>query len=380
MEFGWSPAQTEFRNELREFIRREVPERYDEMTREGWATHRRVELSRAFCERLAAAGLLVRHWPKEYGGGGDGDWWNYMITSEETLAAGEPRGPQYMSTSWIGPALMKYGTETQQKEYLGRIREGKAVWCQGFSEPNAGSDLAAMRTFAERTDGGYMINGSKIWTSYSPDADYIFLLARTSNEKRHISCFLLPMSSTGIEVHAHPGIVPAGHLNEVFFNDVFAAEETRLGEEGRAWEIVKYVLEHERVGSVPVFHQARVVLDLVVAHLRAEEKFESPFIQAQAGRVVAAIEAARHLSYAVMNERAKGKTPSAAHTLARTANIHVARLLLDFLTQHVGAGIREHDGRVEDFYRLAFANCHGGGAYEIILGTVALQYLKLPRE
>ena len=379
MEFDWTPAQAEFRKTLRDFIRREVPENYSEMRREGWGTSRRVEVGRSFSEKLARAGLLVRHWPEEYGGGGDGDWWNYIVIAEEAMAAGEPRGPQYMSTSWIGPALMKYGTAEQQREHLGRIREGKAIWCQGFSEPSAGSDLASMRTAAERIQGGYRINGTKIWTSYAPDADFIFLLARTSNEKKAISCFLLPMSSPGIRVQEHPGVLPRGHLNEVFFDDVFAPEGTRLGEEGRAWEVVRYVLDYERIG-MPVYQHARVVLDLVVERLRAQGRFGSPFLRAHAGRVLAAIEAARHLSYAVINERAKNRKPTAIHTLARTATIQAARLMLDFMSEHLGPAIREHEGEVEDFYRMAFANAHGGGAYEIILGTVALQYLGLPRE
>jgi alkylation response protein AidB-like acyl-CoA dehydrogenase len=379
MEFDWSEKQTAFRSDLRAFIERELPDDYEEMKREGLATVRRARVARAFCGKLAAAGMLVRHWPEEYGGDGDEDWWNYLILTEETSGAGEPRGGQYMNVSFVGPAIMKYGTDEQKAEHLERIRSGTVIWCQGFSEPSAGSDLGAMSTRAERIDGGYLINGSKIWTSFAPHADYIFLLARTSTGKRHISCFLLPMDSEGIEVRSHRGVLPWGYLNEVSFTNVFAPESTRLGEEGCAWALVKYVLDYERVG-VPVYPQARVVLELVVNQLDADGAFDSPFVQAHAGRVLAALEAARHLSYAVMDERAKGKVPSAIHTMARVANIRAARELIDFLTQHIAAEIDRFDGRVEACYRLAFANSHGGGAHEIVLNTVALQHLGLPRE
>src|SRR5579862_1770248 len=129
MEFGWTPQQEQFRESLRAFITREVPKNYfTDMMRDGWASPARVELSKQFCAKLAAANMLVREWPKEYGGDGDGDWWNYFIQSEETFAAGEPRGPQYMNFSWIGPAIMRFGSDEQKREHLTRIREGKVNW------------------------------------------------------------------------------------------------------------------------------------------------------------------------------------------------------------------------------------------------------------
>src|SRR4029078_3057253 len=114
--------------------------------------------------------------------------------------AGEPRGPQYYNVNWIGPTIMAYGTPQQKELHLGRMRRGDVVWCQGFSEPSAGSDLAALRTRAVRDGDRYLVNGSKIWTSYAGLADFCFLLVRTGTERRDISVFLLPMDRPGITV------------------------------------------------------------------------------------------------------------------------------------------------------------------------------------
>jgi alkylation response protein AidB-like acyl-CoA dehydrogenase len=377
MEFGWTDQQRKFRESLRAFIAREVPKNYfTDMLHDGWSTPERVELSKDYCAKLAAENMLVREWPKEYGGGGDGDWWNYFIQSEESFAAGEPRGPQYMNTSWIGPAIIRYGSDAQKKEHLTRILGGRVIWCQGFSEPHGGSDLGAMRTAAVRTDDGYVINGSKIWTSYAPFADYIFLLARTGQERKNISSFLLSMKTPGIRVRENKGLVQSGHLNEVFFTDVRVPESSRLGAEGTAWDVMRNILNYERVG-VPMYHLSRMALDRSVEKLQSEGRFSSPSVRAHAGRVVSAVEAARQITYAVMDERAKNRPPTAFTNVARALNVRCVKLTADFIAQHIGP---DGDGQIEDFFRVSLSNGHGGGAAEIVLNTIATQFLHLPRE
>src|SRR3546814_3378301 len=126
---------------------------------------------------MADAGLLTRHWPQEYGGE-ESTPWEHIILSEELYSCGEPRSSAYMATNFIGPAIMRSGTPEQKDHHLTAIARGDVFWCQGFSEPSAGSDLASLRTAASPVEGGYRINGSKIWTSYAHSADYCFLLAR----------------------------------------------------------------------------------------------------------------------------------------------------------------------------------------------------------
>src|SRR5262249_15117045 len=157
---------------------------------------------------------------------------------EEMWAAGEPRGPQYMNVNWVGPVIMRFGTPAQQEKYLPPIRNGDAIWCQGFSEPGAGSDLAALRTSAMPVEGGYSLSGAKVWTSYAGHADTCFLLARVPRSsggqdgKAGIVILLTDMRSSGIQVKQIPALIGEGDIHEVFFDEVFVPEADRLGAEG----------------------------------------------------------------------------------------------------------------------------------------------------
>src|SRR5690606_7586001 len=239
--------------------------------------------------------------------------WEHFILGEEMWAAGEPRGAQYMNVNWIGPTLMRFGTEAQKRRYIPEMAAGRAVWCQGFSEPNAGSDLASLRTRAVRDGDDYVINGSKIWTSYAAMAQHCFLLARTgeaSSGKAGIAIFLVPMSTPGIEVRPIPSLIGHGDIHEVFFDDVRVPASARLGEEGQAWAIIGYALSLERVGLAR-YAMSRRVLDRMVAQLQQEGRFGDAGVRAQAARALTACEAARLLVYRVVDQRARGLPPSA---------------------------------------------------------------------
>ena len=149
--------------------------------------------------------------------------WQHATIGEELWSRGEPRGPQYMNVNWIGPTIMEHGSEAQKREHLPRIAAGDVLWCQGFSEPEAGSDLVALRTLALRDGDDYVVNGSKIWTSYCDHADYCFLLVRSdpdSSRHRGISVLLMPMSSPGVEIREIPAVVGEKYFHEVFLSDV----------------------------------------------------------------------------------------------------------------------------------------------------------------
>ena len=146
--------------------------------------------------------------------------WEHFILGEEMWAAGEPRGAQYMNVNWIGPTLMRFGTAEQKERYIPEIAAGSAIWCQGFSEPYAGSDLGSLRTRAERDGDDYVINGSKIWTSYAGLADHCFLLARTSGNRKNGIASSCAMRTPGINVRAIPSLIGDGDIHEVFFDDV----------------------------------------------------------------------------------------------------------------------------------------------------------------
>lgn len=379
MNLTWTQDHLELRQSVRDFLAKTLPAEWDEIASEGPGSAAQAAFSKEFCPRLAQAGLLVPHWPVEYGGRGASVWEQFII-AEELWAVGEPRGPQYMNINWIGPTLMRFGSDAQRREHLPKIAQGGVIWCQGFSEPNAGSDLASLRTRADRVAGGYVVNGSKIWTSYAAAADYCFLLARTSPERKAgIAIFLVPMTSPGITVRQIPALIGEGDIHEVFFNDVFVPEDLRLGAEGQGWEIITHALQHERVG-IPRYAFAKRALDAAVRLLQARGRFDSDAVEARAGEALAAIEAARMLVYRVVDQRARGKVDSGEAALARWAVVAAERAVCEFVLDFVPDGLYEGAPLLLRAHHMrAIAAGIASGAAEIQLDLIARAFLELPR-
>ena len=213
---------------------------------------------KVWCDRMAERGWTVPHWPKEYGGGGLSQEEVKVLRQE--MAAINARSPlDSFGISMLGPALLHFGTEEQKLEHLPKITRGEIRWCQGYSEPNAGSDLASLATKAEDKGDHYLINGQKIWTSYADKADWIFCLVRTDNSgSKHegISFVLFDMDDPGVTVRPIPLISGSSPFCETFFDDVKAYKANLIGDEGKGWTIAKYLLTHERemisgFGSAP---------------------------------------------------------------------------------------------------------------------------------
>ena len=381
MDFEWTDEQAAVRERVRAFLRRELPPDWDAVARHGPGSAEVTAFSMQFCPRLAAEGLLVPHWPGEYGGR-EARPWEHFIIGEELWAAGEPRGAQYMNVNYIGPTLMRYGTGAQRERYLPAMAAGRAIWCQGFSEPSAGSDLASLRTRAERRGREYVINGSKVWTSYAGLAQHCFLLARTGGTGRSGICiFLVDMDTPGITVRPIPSLVGMGDIHEVFFDDVVVPQEALLGEEGQAWPIIGYALSHERVG-IARYAFSRRVLDGMVRLLRSRGEFDGDgIVQSRAGRALAACEAARLLVYRVVDQRARGLPPSADANLARVAVVAADRAVADFGLEFLGDTFFGEDFPLHlAHHERAIAAGIASGAAEIQLNLVAFELLGLPRE
>jgi alkylation response protein AidB-like acyl-CoA dehydrogenase len=382
MNFEWTEGDRAFRARVQDFLTRELPSDWDRIRRHGPGSPEQTAFSLEFCPKLAEAGLLVPHWPAEWGGAGLSTW-EHFILGEEMWAAGEPRGAQYMNVNWIGPTLMRFGTEEQKTRYIPRMAKGKAIWCQGFSEPNAGSDLAGLRTRATRDGASYLINGSKIWTSYAGLAEHCFLLARTggkAGDRAGISIFLVPMSTPGIEVRSIPSLIGHGDIHETFFTDVRIPEAALLGGEGDAWSIIGYSLANERVG-IPRYELSRRVLDGMTEELAARQAFDDPAVRARAGAALAACEAARLLVYRVVDKLARGRDPGPDANIARTAVIRadhaVADFGLDFLPDGFSGDV--HPAHLAHHERAIVAGIAAGAA-EIQLELIARRHLSLPRE
>lgn len=379
MKYEWLPEQQALRDRVRAFLSRELPPDWTALSRHGPGSKQQTEFSLSFCPRLAAEGLLVPHWPVEFGGHGAQPWEHFII-GEELWAAGEPRGAQYMNVNFIGMTIIRFGTAEQQKTYLPPMAAGKAIWCQGFSEPSAGSDLAALSTRAQTEGDEYVINGAKVWTSYAAMAQHCFLLARTEGPgKSGIAIFLVPMDLPGITVRPIPSLVGEGDLHEVFFDDVRVPQACRLGKEGDAWKIIGYALANERVG-IARYAFSRKVLDGMVARLQATGRFGNSIVQARAGHALAACEAARVLVYRVVDERSRGLPPSADSSLARIAVVAAEHAVADFGMEFLSETFTGNDFPMHlSHHERAIASGIASGAAEIQLNLVARDYLGLPR-
>ena len=375
MEFGWTEEQAAARDKVQGFLAAHLSDGWDDIAPLSPGSEAVTSFSKQFCPKLAEAGLLVPHWPLEHGGAGASPWEHFII-GEQLWEAGEPRGPQYYNVNWIGPTIMKYGTAEQQQYHLGRMRRGDVIWCQGFSEPSGGSDLAALRTRAERDGNGYRITGSKIWTSYARLAEYCFLLARTGTDRRTISVFLLPMNRKGIEVRPIASVVGEGDLHEVFLDGVEALESERLGPEGEGWAVVRYALNYERVG-IPRYALALKTLHRAVAALKDDDDFGAVARDA-AATAYASCEAARILTYEVVDQRSKGSPSTGATSLARVAIVNAERTVADFVldwTPHLFGSADQP--MVATHHKRAIAAGIAAGAAEIQLNLIARDVLGL---
>ncbi|WP_174274696.1 acyl-CoA dehydrogenase family protein, partial [Sphingomonas bacterium] len=380
MEFGWTVDQDAYRARIRAVLDRELPADWDSIAVHGPGSDAQTAFSRHFCKALADEGLLIPHWPAEHGGE-DSPVWHQFIMAEEIWAAGEPRGPQYMNVNWVGPVLMRYGSDAQKAKFLPPIRAGNAIWCQGFSEPSAGSDLAALRTQAVPADGGYRVTGAKVWTSYAGHADRCFLLARVPPReggavgKAGIVILLTDMASSGIQVKQIPALIGEGDIHELFFDDVFVPDDDRLGAEGQAWEIINFALQNERVG-IPRYEFSRRTLDRAVARLKADGRWIDPVVQDRAGRALMLCEAARMLVYKVVDGKAQGAAPDAFGSLARWAVVRADNGVNDFMTEFLPDGLLGADPLQQAHHQRAIAAGIASGAAEIQLNLAARRFLE----
>jgi alkylation response protein AidB-like acyl-CoA dehydrogenase len=261
MRLKLSPEDEAFREEMRTFFTTEVPQ----AIRDTVANHRHltkdqyIETQRT----LNAAGLAVPHWPVEWGGK---DWTPLQrhIWREEMQLAAVPE-PLAFNTSMIGPVLAQFGTQEQKEKFLPATANLDIWWCQGFSEPDAGSDLASLRTTAVREGDEYIVNGQKTWTTLGQHADWIFCLVRTDptaeKRQRGISMLLFPMDTPGVTLRPIELLDGTHEVNEVFFEDVRVPAENLVGEENAGWTIAKFLLGNERVGIARVGHTKRLLTD-----------------------------------------------------------------------------------------------------------------------
>jgi alkylation response protein AidB-like acyl-CoA dehydrogenase len=245
------PSDAEFTHQVRQFLATNLPADIAGRGKRGFRPL--ASDIRAWSATLHAQGWSVPNWPREYGGPGWSISQQHIFEIESLRAGAPPPSPQGLYL--VGPTIYTFGSERQKQRFLAPIREGTAFWAQGFSEPNAGSDLGSLRTRAERDGDFYVVNGQKIWTSDAKESEWLFLLVRTRTphgEEGGISFLLVDLSSPGITIRPIRSIDNATHLNELFLDNVRVPAENLLGEEGKGWAYAKFLLTLERSSSAVV--------------------------------------------------------------------------------------------------------------------------------
>ncbi len=251
MQLQLTPAQQQFRDQVRAFIASDLPLDIREHLRMGHPPRKSDVVT--WQRRLHARGWAVPHWPREYGGSQMSDI-EKLILQDELFRANAPQ-PLHFNCTMLGPVLIEFGSDAQKTHWLPRLANLDVWFCQGFSEPGSGSDLASLRTAATRQGDDYIVNGQKIWTSSAHLADWIFALVRTgggSRKQEGISFLLIDLKTPGITIRPIIGIDGGHHLNEVFFDNVRVPATQLVGVEGEGWKCAKFLLGNERTGIAAV--------------------------------------------------------------------------------------------------------------------------------
>ncbi|MBX7433842.1 acyl-CoA dehydrogenase family protein [Mycobacterium sp. Y57] len=376
MDFDMGKRAADLRRELRDLVHEQVPDHYLGAFTDDPAD---LEIAQRFCRTLAERNMLCLAWPQEFGGGG-ASVWEQTVVREEMWAHHEPRGAQYMGVNWVGPIIMRHGTPEQQQTHLPPISSGEVIWCQGFSEPEAGSDLASLRTTARRAEdgNGWLVNGQKIWTSYATMAQWCFLLARTSRvgegatqkKQQGLTIFLVPMDDPAITVRPIDTMLGPHHLNEVFFDNLRATDADVLGTVDQGWSIVQDVMAFERVG---IARYARCERLLAAAPSVLGERWDdvSEELRGRWVRMLTHCRRARLLAYRVVASQAGGQVSpgdAAAYRIAVTKlDQDSAEVLMDIAAEVVHTDPRAawFLGEVEDHWRYSQAATVSSGSIEM---------------
>ena len=390
MDFGFSPQENEFRTEIREFLRSELGEAYREPV---WSFDKDWSYERDYLRRIAKRGYLMPAWPLEYGGLALGVM-KQTIFNEEMYYHGSPHFPLlYAGMDLLGQTLMVYGSDEQKAEHLPKIAAGEVVWCQGFSEPDSGSDLASLQCNAVVDGDDLVVNGTKIWTTGAHFADWMFLLVRTDPEApkhRGISFLMTPMHARGI---THRPLLDASgqHIfNQEFFEDVRIPRKNLVGELNRGWYVATATLDFERSGISWAARSKRRIDDLIAycrdRTFQGRRLIDHPAVLAKLTERTIEIECARYVSYRVASMQEAGLIPNQEASMAKLfgseTQQRVARIAMDILGlqgQVLDGAPALYDGDYARWYVDTLSDTIVSGSSEVQRNIIATRGLGLPR-
>jgi alkylation response protein AidB-like acyl-CoA dehydrogenase len=392
MDFRFSEGDDAFRGEMRSFLAREWPGGTGDAPVDNDDEFR---AERAFEKKLAERGWLTLAWPVEYGGQA-ATHIRQAIMKEECAYFSAPigGGPGGQATNLVGPAVMVHGTAEQKSRFLPPIAAGETTWCQGFSEPNAGSDLASVQMRAERSGDDYVLNGVKTWTSGAAYADWIHVIARTDPDApkhKGISYFLVDMKSPGISYRRIHQITRRSGFYETYFDNVIVPRDNLLGEENRGWYVTTTTLDFERSG-VHRIGLLRRFYDELTTHLRDTPRGQRPDHPARAARRLAdhriELEVGRWLAYRVAWLQHHGRIPNYEASASKAFATELCQRFANSAVNMLGLGgalsqfsyRAPAEGRMNFLYLMTVHFTISAGTSEIQRNIIAQRGLGLPRD
>ena len=378
MDFSYSKDEQAFRAELRAWLAANVPREAMPATLEGEAA-----FLTAWQRRLHDARWVAVHWPREHGGRG-ASLTETAIYQEEMARARAPQVMNRVGVNNVGPTLIAHGTAAQRQRYLPGILSGEEIWCQLYSEPNAGSDLASLRCRADKRGDGFIVSGQKVWTSYAQFAAFGILLARTDPDApphRGISCFIVDMHAPGITIRPLRQITGSAEFSETFFDDVVVPRANLVGAENDGWRVATVTLAHERGTNFSFKEQVlqKISLDELADHLRASGAARDPVLRQRWAASAIEVEIMRLHNCATMTRLARGELPGAESSIVKLFWADLSQRLNDLGLDALGPAAQHAAGPWPQ--RMLWSRCASiaGGTNEIQRNIIAQRLLGLPR-
>lgn len=390
MRFDFTPEESDFRRKLSAFLDGALPADWhgpaDESRDDHWALNQQIK------KGLADRGWFVMSWPTEYGGADSSPMMNTIFAEE--MAYRRAPGHDRFGTRMLGPTLMRFGSDSQRAEHLGAIARGEVQWCQGYSEPNSGSDLASLQTRAVLDGDNFIVNGAKIWTSLAHRADMMFMLVRTDPDAaphKGISLLLVDMKTPGIQVLPIINMAGVHSFNQVVFDDVRVPQANLVGDLNDGWRVGMTVLNFERSG-IDYAAWARAALEELVDYVKNDDSLVStvktdPEVRGKLASLNTEIEAARLLCYDVAWRQGQGEVPSAEASISKVAGTEIYAKVLDYGTELLGmyGALEPGSEQAElqgNFLKMRLFATSGpilAGTNEIQKNIIAQRGLNLPR-
>src|SRR3954464_8586660 len=375
MRLTASDSERRLQEEIRAFLAAETPDARS-LPR---ALEERIEALRAWQARCYEAGYVGRAWPSEFGGGG-GPAAEQIVIDQELAAAGAPELVNVVGLDVLGPSLLRFGTDEQRRRHIPAILSAEEIWCQGFSEPDAGSDLASLRTRAVEHDDHFVVSGQKTWVSWGQFAAWCGVLVRTEPDAprhRGISMLMVDMSSPGLELRPMTQITGHAEFCELFLDDVVVPKANLLGRRGDGWKIALHTLGHERgTAALPRQVKLRTWLDRAVQDAAARGLLDGPLVQVQLAQALIGVEVLRHHAYRTVGEFLNGGAVGPGSS--------TVKLLMAETEQRLAASAFEILGPEDEFWTETYLYSRAasvyGGTQQIQRNIIADRILALPQE